>query len=138
MIKLDRQHIDAIRLSNELSSVVAGYLDEPTLVSRTAKDLSDADYDSLHDACYDALTNDAPTVKQITGEGDFGPFHIIVRGVPNAYFVSALDFDNKGLFTSSEEAEAWADFNYEPFTTRAKAHKQMPNQVRKKGSGQPS
>jgi hypothetical protein len=100
MLELNRQHIDAIRFSKELSSVVARSLDDPALASRAAEHLSDADYDDLLDACLDALMNDAPTVHGITGEGDYGPFGIIVRGVAGAYFVGALEFDDEGPFTT--------------------------------------
>ena len=43
----------------------------------------------------------APTVKEITGEGDHGPFGIIVRGVRGAYFISALEFDDEEPFPTS-------------------------------------
>ena len=122
MFQLKRDHIDTIRFSKELSPAVAEGLDDPTLTSRSAQDLSDADYDTLHDACIDALMNDAPVVKQITGLGrDEDPFHIIIRGIPGVYFVSAVEFDDKGIFASFDDAEAWVESYYEPFITAANA-----------------
>jgi hypothetical protein len=78
--------------------------------------------------------NDAPTVKEITGEGDYGAFGIIVRGVDGAYFVSALEFDDEGPFTTFDEAVDWAESNYEPFITAAKAQNQVPKRGSKRTS----
>jgi hypothetical protein len=61
--------------------------------------------DDLYDAAFDALLNDAPEVESFTAEQDKGAYHVVIRGVPGAYFVSALEYDHDGFFDDLDEAE---------------------------------
>lgn len=115
MLKLERKHIDAILSSSDLLAAVSQVLDDPTLVSRLSKDLSDHDYDVLSDACHDALLCEAPAVREHAAEQDKGAYCVTVRGVPGAYFFSAPEYDNEGVFSSVAEAEAFARAKYGEF-----------------------
>jgi hypothetical protein len=89
-MKLTRDQIDAIRFSQELSAVVADYLDayccNRTLASQAAGDLSDTEYVELYDACHDALANDAPWPGNIPAIEARAITPIVIQGIPGAYF----------------------------------------------------
>jgi hypothetical protein len=52
----------------------------------------------LHDAAYDALTNEAPVVESFTAEQDKGAYHVCIRGIPGAYFVQATEYGRRRSF----------------------------------------
>jgi hypothetical protein len=63
----------------------------------------------------DVLTNEAPEVQEFTAEQDLGPYRILIRGVPGAYFVQALDHEDEGFFSTLEEANAKVYYLYGEF-----------------------
>ena len=60
--------------------------------------------DDLYDSGYDALLNEAPTIEQFTAEQSKGEYPVVIRGVPGAYFVQALEYDDIGVFDNIEQA----------------------------------
>ena len=57
----------------------------------------------------------APEVKSWEAEQDKGSNSVIVRGVPEAYFVQAMEFDDVGLFDTADEAIGEAECNHGEF-----------------------
>ncbi len=81
--------------------------DQIEAVRRAYPDDWDAVGDGL-DECsraHDAL-NDAPVVETHFAWGANDTYRVVVRGVPGAYFVSAIDFDEIGVFSTVDEARA--------------------------------
>src|SRR5882672_953327 len=70
--------------------------------------------DELYDAAHEALTSEAPVVRSYTAEQDKGAYSIVIRGVPGAYFVSALEYDD-GVFDDLRSAEAAVHSHYGEF-----------------------
>ena len=103
MLKLSDNQIDAIR-NSELRVNLADYL-------------KDARY-CLSDACIDVLTNEAPAVDEFTAEQDLGPYLVAIRGVPGAYFVTAAEHDDLGVFSDLEEVRAELLFAYGEFLAK--------------------
>ena len=58
----------------------------------------------LHDSAYDALSNEAPVVESFTAEQDKGAYHVCIRGIPGAYFVEAMEYDDVGVFDDIDSA----------------------------------
>ena len=73
------------------------------------------DTDDLRDAAYDALVNEAPEVKAWDAEQDKGVYSVVVRGVPGAYFVQAMEYDDDGVYSTLDEAVAAAEASYGEF-----------------------
>lgn len=71
--------------------------------------------DQLHDAAYDALMNEAPEATAWDAEQDKGVYSVIVRGVPGAYFVQALEYEDDGVYSTLDEAIGAAEANYGEF-----------------------
>lgn len=109
MLEISREQIDAVRNDLLLSSEVGLRLLEPSVAREPAASLSEDDWDNLGDACLEALTNDAPEVESFDAEQSKGVYSVTIRGVPGAYFVSAIEFDDSGVFSSLDEARAEAD-----------------------------
>jgi hypothetical protein len=78
-----------------------------------------SDADGLHDAAFDALVNEAPVVAQWKAKqsDEYGGYFVVVRGVPGAYFVQALDHDDIGIFSDLTEAINKAVLVYGEFFT---------------------
>jgi hypothetical protein len=119
-MNLTVEQIDAIRFSKELSAEVASCLDSyKALASNPAtessSELTNEDYDALRDVCLEVLGNEAPTVEEYTAEQDKGAYAVTVRGVPGAYFVQALEYDDKGVFSTLDEARDCAFNHYGEF-----------------------
>ncbi len=85
-MKLTKKHIQSI--------VAAG------LLPNSSK-LKPAD---MEDAAFDAWKNESPVVKSWTAEQDKGAYDVVVRGIPGAYFVEAIEYDDEGPFSSVGEA----------------------------------
>ena len=64
------------------------------------------DLDELHDVAYVALENEAPEVKAWEAQQDerLGPYDILIRGVPGAYFVQGTEGEMHGVYSTLEEA----------------------------------
>lgn len=81
------------------------------------------DPDELHDAAFDALLSDAPVVKSwlanvnSTDFDDYDDytFRVEIRGVPGAYFVTASEFDDEGVFSTVEDAISSAKSHFGEF-----------------------
>lgn len=73
------------------------------------------DANDLHDAAYDALVNEAPEVKAWDAEQDKGVYSVVVRGVPGAYFVQAMEYDDDGVYSTLDEAVGAAETSYGEF-----------------------
>ena len=69
----------------------------------------------LHDAAYDALSNEAPVVESFTAEQDKGAYHVCIRGVPGAYFVEAMEYDDDGVFDDVDSARDALMLNFGEF-----------------------
>jgi hypothetical protein len=69
----------------------------------------------LHDACYDSLIDDAAVAKEFAAEQSKGAYDIVVRGVPGAYFVTAPEYDDEGVFDTLNEAIAYVELNFGEF-----------------------
>lgn len=118
MIDLSRQQIDAVRSDPVLGTEVAASLGDPSLVSKPSGSLSDSEWDELDDACSDGLFNSAPLVESFEAAQSNGPYPVSIRGVPGAYFVTALEFSPAGAFSSLEDARAYADSEHGEFRVR--------------------
>lgn len=66
------------------------------------------------DAALDALMNNAPVIWQREARQDVDYF-VVVRGVPGAYFVQALEDDEIGVFSDSSQAIGTAVRTYGEF-----------------------
>lgn len=119
MIDLSRKQIDAVRSDPTVGPEVAASLGDPSLVSKPSDSLADSEWDDLHDACLDALTNKAPDVESFDAEQSKGVYSVYIRGVPGAYFVSAIEFDDSGVFSTLEEARNYADSEHGEFRVRS-------------------
>lgn len=98
MIKLSDKQIESVRRSGLLNTADAALTG-----------------DDLYNAVLDALGNDAPAVVEYTAEQDKGAYPVLIRGVPGAYYVSALEYDDVGCFDSLEDAEAEVGRHYGEF-----------------------
>jgi hypothetical protein len=97
-MKLSERQVEAIRQSG--------------LLKAREKKLTGAE---LHDAAYDVLSNGAPVVHSFTAEQDKGTYHVCIRGVPGAYFVEALEYDNHGVFDDIDSARNALMSNFAEF-----------------------
>jgi hypothetical protein len=114
MLKLSRQQMDAIRLS-ELRFKLAGHLDDRNCLVKPLSVLTPAQVDGLHDACVATFKNEAPAIEEFTAEQDIGPYLVSIRGVAGAYFVEAADHDDSGVFSELEEARSRLHFDFGEF-----------------------
>ena len=81
MLKLSRLHIDAIRKS-ELRFRLAKALDDRACLVKPLNVLTPGQMDSLHDACLDALSNEAPVLEEYASSrhgGTSAPSTIVPR-----------------------------------------------------------
>ena len=98
MLKLELRHVAAV-----ISSGLAGVVNES---------MSD---DDRHDLALDALSNNAPAVFSKKAEQDKGTYSVVIRGVPGAFFVEAMEYDNAGVFDRLDEAKSYMWFNFGEF-----------------------
>lgn len=106
---ISREQIDSVRTNNFLAPTVATSLSNPSTARKPAASLSDSEWDDLHDACIDALMNEAPVVECFDAEQDNGVYTVSIRGVPGAYYVSAPEFDDSEIFSTLEDARWHAE-----------------------------
>jgi hypothetical protein len=71
--------------------------------------------DDRHDLAVDALSNNAPAVFSKEAEQDKGAYSVVIRGVPGAFFVEAMEHDNAGVFDSLDEAKSYMWLNFGEF-----------------------
>jgi hypothetical protein len=109
MLEFTREQIDAVRKDPLLARDVESRLAAPSIVNKPASDLSDNEWDILNDACYEALTSEAPVIETFDAEQSKGTYSVTIRGVPGAYFYSAIEFEDVGLFSTLEEARGDAE-----------------------------
>jgi len=58
----------------------------------------------LHDAAYEALLDCGIVVESYEAEQDKGAYAINIIGVPGAYYVEAMEYDDMGFFETLEDA----------------------------------
>lgn len=115
--RLKRSHLESV-LKSSLRGVVSEYLFDLGIKIKADIGLIGADeLDSLQDACFEALTQDAPCVKEYEVEQDFGPYGVYVMGVSGVYFISALERDPIGPFTTVEAAQEGVLINFDGMFT---------------------
>ena len=61
----------------------------------------------LHDFLTELLHKEARLYVRFWGRGDYGSYHIDIRGLGGIYLVSANEFDNAEYFSSLEDAESY-------------------------------
>jgi hypothetical protein len=66
----------------------------------------------LSEACFDALTTNAPVVCEYQVTQDFGPYPVFIRGVPGVYFIDAIERDPMGPFATA------LDGTYDPISNK--------------------
>lgn len=115
MLEFTREQIDAVRKDPLLAREVESRLPDPSIVNKPASDLSDNEWDYLNDACYEALTSEAPVVESFDAEQSKGIYSVSIRGVPGAYFYSAIEFEDVGLFSTLEDARGDAEYEHGEF-----------------------
>lgn len=108
-MKITVPQIDAVRFSSLSQSVLKRV---GNIAMKASSELSPDNHLGLQDACIDALVNDAPVVRSLEAEQDKGVYPIEVRGVPGAFWVFALEFDNEGVFSSIDEALSHVETQY--------------------------
>ena len=96
MLKLQKHHVEAIARAG--------------LIPENIPD----DYDALYDEALDALNN-GPEVRSWTAEQDKGAYSIIIKGVPGAYIIQALEYDELRPFENISMAEQEVNIQYGEF-----------------------
>jgi hypothetical protein len=101
---------------SNLSKHVLAYLKKgkvaTTVVTTDWDKQSQDERELLSEACYVALTNEAPAVAEYEVSGDFGPYSVFIRGVSGAYFIEAIERDPMGPFPTLTTARAGVDLNW--------------------------
>jgi hypothetical protein len=97
MMNLQKNHIEAI--------MRAGLLNDNNI----------HDDDIVYDSAFDAWVNDSPEVRAWNAEQDKGAYSVVIRGVPGAYFIQALEYDDLGPFETISQAEAEVSAQYGEF-----------------------
>lgn len=75
---------------------------------------AEIDGESLTDFLTDLLENEARLYRRFTARGDYGNYHIDIRGLGGTYFYSAPEFGVTGYFDSIDDADdavtsEWSD-----------------------------
>ena len=75
---------------------------------------AEIDGESLTDFLTDLLQNEARLYRRFTARGDYGKYHIDIRGLGGIYFYSAPEFGVTGYFDSIDDADdavtsEWSD-----------------------------
>jgi len=68
--------------------------------------------ETLSDACYAVLCDNAPVVFEYELEQDFGPYPAYIRGVAGCYFLDVLERDPIGPFGNIDLAKQAFDFGF--------------------------
>ncbi len=108
MLEITREQIETVRTDPFLASAVSSRLVDPSLAQKPADSLSIDDWDNLHDACLDALTNEAPEVESFDAEQGKSIYSVKILGVPGAYFIFAIEFEIVGVFSTLDRARCEA------------------------------
>jgi hypothetical protein len=109
MLEMTLVQIEVVRADPLFSAEVVSRLPDPSVARKPAVSLSEHDWNDLHDACLEILTNEAPLVESFDAEQSKGVYSVTIRGIPGAYFVSAIEYDDSGIFSTLEDARALAD-----------------------------
>jgi hypothetical protein len=88
------------------------YLDDPAITDTDWDQLDQEQRELLSEACYEALTNEAPQVAEYEVTQDFGPYLVFIRGVPGVYFIDALERDPTGPFATLTQARKGLELNF--------------------------
>jgi hypothetical protein len=131
-MNLSRSQIIAV-LNSPIRQTALERPEDEAIARKSVEDFSADDWDALHDACMDALLNEAPIVSWFDAEQSKGAYGVSVRGVPGAYFVEAQEFDRVGLFDTQIEAENKADFEHGEFRVADEAEDGEAQASRKEG-----
>lgn len=99
-------------IKSELHSNLIEYVNDKHLLEIDWGLLSSAQRESLSDACYAVLCDDAPVVFEYELEQDFGPYPAYIRGVSGCYFLDITERDLIGPFTSLDLAKKAFEFGF--------------------------
>jgi len=102
MKDLELRHLRAIIRSRILFPHILEALEGKVIPSRSRNRLTDAEVLDIQDECFDVWQNESPMVYQRHQRGDYGEYPIQVSGVPGAYFVAAMEFDEEGPFETRQ------------------------------------
>jgi hypothetical protein len=83
-----------------------------TVINQSWDRLTSDQRDWLVTACREALKNEAPEVASYQMVGSSGPYSVLIRGVPGAYFIESIEDDELGPFETLEQAKDALEFNY--------------------------
>jgi hypothetical protein len=112
-MEIENTHLKALLANPQMRQEISNRLDDGELTSADFDNLADSDLAALHDAAWEAFSDEAPVVKSYLatgGDGEDYPIEIV--GVIGAYAVRAPEFDDKGMFETVEEAEDYVGFNW--------------------------
>jgi len=88
-----------------LNADLMEYLDDKQLLEIDWEDLSDEQRETLSDACYAVLCDNAPVLVEYELEQDFGPYPAYIRGVKGCYFLDIMERDPIGPFANVDLAK---------------------------------
>lgn len=125
MLEMTADQIEAVRADPLLSSEVVSRLPDPAVARKPVASLSEDEWSYLYDACLEALTNEAPLVESFNAEQSKGVYSVTIRGIPGAYFISAIEFDDSGVFSTLDDARDEADSEHGEFRVSDGADSQM-------------
>lgn len=118
MLEISRAQIEAVRKDAFLGPKTQTMLVSPEITSKASEDLSEEEWDDLNDACLNVLTNDAPVVESFDAEQSKGVYTVSICGIPGAYFLTAPEFDDAGVFSELRQARDEADYQHGEFRVR--------------------
>lgn len=113
-MKIERKHLKAILADPDIRKDMLVRMDKENLISAEIDSLlAQCDFDALCAVAWEALHEAYPIVKtySITG-GDGEEYDIQIVGVPGAYFVATLDYDDAGMFGTLRAAEDYIGCNW--------------------------
>jgi hypothetical protein len=112
-MKIQRTHLKALLANPEIREAMLGCLDNEDLLSADIDSLAAPDFDTLCNAAWEAFGDVNPVVKTYSARGGDGEdYPIQIVGVPGAYIVSALEFDDEGMFGTLAEAQDYIALNW--------------------------
>jgi len=121
-MKLTTTQIVAIRNADLLRVHLAEDLQDQYLLNASLETLSSNQFGTLYDAAFGTLLNYSPMVEEFLAEQGKGVYPIHIMGVPGAYYVSAIEFDNEGVFDSLKDARSCVEFNHGEFLIQPDSH----------------
>jgi hypothetical protein len=98
---------------SQLCSDLLEYVDDRHLLETDWDVLSAEQRETLSDACYAVLCDNAPVVFKYELEQDFGPYPAYIRGVEGCYFFDILERDPIGPFSSLDLAKKAFEFGFD-------------------------